>query len=68
MTDTKPWYMSRTIWAALVSVAASIGAFLGFETDEATRTNLTDALLQIIAALAGIMAIFGRLSARSLID
>ena len=67
MEQSKPWYLSRTIWASLVSIAASIGAFVGYDIDEATRSGLTDALLQVVAALAGISAIMGRIAARSLI-
>lgn len=68
MTDTKPWYESTTIWACLVSMAASIGALFGFNVDEMTQANLTDATLQLIATLAGLVAIFGRLAARDTID
>lgn len=68
MNDTKPWYMSRTIWATLVSVAASVGALLGVDADEAIQETLTDVLLQVVATGAGITAIFGRLSAREIIN
>lgn len=68
MLDTKPWYQSRTIWAALVSVAASFGAFAGIETDTEIRAGLTDALLQLVAAVAAITAIYGRITARSTIE
>lgn len=68
MNNTKPWYMSRTIWAALVSTGASIGAFLGIETDAALRADLTDQLLQLIATLGGIAAIYGRFTAKDMIN
>ncbi|MEM0899604.1 MAG: hypothetical protein AAGI92_06590 [Pseudomonadota bacterium] len=68
MTDSKPWYLSRTIWASLVSIAASLAAFFGIETDETTRAAITDTLMQMLAAVAGIAAIFGRISARSTIN
>ena len=66
MDQSKPWYLSRTIWASLVSIAASLGAFVGYDIDDATRIGLTDAILQVVAALAGITAIAGRVAARSL--
>ena len=63
MSQTKPWYLSTTIWAALVSITASITAFLGVPIDEATRIGLTESALQLVTAFAGFVAILGRLSA-----
>jgi len=63
MTGTKPWYLSRTIWAAIVSIAASGGAALGLPLETAAREGLTDAMLQLVSAAAGAIAILGRLSA-----
>ncbi|MCR9120722.1 MAG: hypothetical protein NXH91_00430 [Phyllobacteriaceae bacterium] len=63
MTGSKPWYLSRTIWAALVSIAASGGAALGLPIEAAAREGLTDAVLQLVSATAGAVAILGRLSA-----
>lgn len=65
MEFSKPWYLSRTIWASLVAVAASVAGMFGFTFDDADATLLTDAVVQVVAALAGLVAIFGRLGARS---
>lgn len=65
MTNTKPWYLSRTIWASLVTIATAVGGFLGLPTGDLDSGQLTDALLQMITAISGIVAIFGRLSADS---
>ena len=29
MVETKPWYLSRTIWASVVTVAAAVGSLFG---------------------------------------
>jgi hypothetical protein len=63
MTPTKPWYLSRTIWASLVTIATAMGGLFGLPADTVDNAALTDALLQAIAAIAGLVAIFGRLSA-----
>lgn len=63
MQETKPWYLSKTIWAAVVSVLATIATFFGYPTDEALRQSITNGILQFVAALAGMVAIFGRLAA-----
>lgn len=65
MTDEKPWYLSKTIWGALVSVAATLAAMFGLPLDAGGQSALTDALLQTVSAVAGIVAILGRVSASS---
>lgn len=63
MSTEKPWYLSKTVWGAAVSVAATVGSLLGLPIQAADQGALTDAILQTIAAVAGIFAIFGRLTA-----
>jgi phytoene dehydrogenase-like protein len=65
MNEAKPWYLSKTIWGALVSVAATLAGMLGLPVDAGGQAALTDALLQVISAVAGIVAILGRVSATS---
>lgn len=60
----KPWYLSRTIWASAIAVVATLASALGFPLDAADVSALPDAILQAVAAIAGIVAIIGRLSAR----
>lgn len=48
MDDTKPWYLSRTVWGALVAIA--------------------DTALQIVGAIGGLLALYGRLSAQKIIS
>ena len=61
----KPWYLSRTIWASVVAVAATLGGAVGISFDDTDIVALPDAILQAVAAVAGVVAILGRLSARS---
>ncbi|MCI5073490.1 hypothetical protein [Oricola sp.] len=65
MSDEKPWYLSKTIWGALVSVAATLGAMFGLGVDAAGQAALTEAILQTVSAVAGIIAILGRVGATS---
>ncbi|HZN63668.1 MAG TPA: hypothetical protein VFB66_00075 [Tepidisphaeraceae bacterium] len=39
---TKPWYTSLTVWAALVSVAASVLSLFHVHLDEQLRADLAD--------------------------
>ena len=65
MNEEKPWYLSKTIWGALVSVAATLAAMFGLPVDAGGQAALTEAILQTVSAVAGIVAILGRVSANS---
>lgn len=63
MIGTKPWYLSRTIWAALVTIGTSLFGLLGLPTGALDTGALTDLILQLVTGIMGVVAIFGRLSA-----
>jgi hypothetical protein len=65
MDELKPWYQSRTIWASLLVVVSLGAAALGFPLLEGETDALAEAILQAIAAGAGVAAIVGRIFARS---
>ncbi|PSJ61333.1 hypothetical protein [Pseudaminobacter soli (ex Li et al. 2025)] len=64
MTTNKPWFLSRTIWAALITILAALAGLAGLSIDEADQGLLTDAVLQAITAVAGVVVIIGRLAAK----
>jgi hypothetical protein len=63
MESSKPWYLSRTVWASLVTVAAAVGGLMGMSIAASDQALMTEALLQIVTAVGGVIAILGRLSA-----
>lgn len=63
MTLTKPWYLSRTIWASIVTVLTGVGGIIGLPTDGIDNQVLVETLLQAISAISGLVAIFGRMAA-----
>ncbi|MBL8579014.1 MAG: hypothetical protein JNK47_17480 [Mesorhizobium sp.] len=65
MTESKPWYLSRTIWASLVTIVMAAAGIVGLPVAGIDNTALTETLLQAITAISGLVAIFGRLSANS---
>lgn len=65
MTDIKPWWQSKTLWGAIVTIASSALGLAGFELGEADAETLTGLLTSLGAALGGIVAIAGRLKAKS---
>jgi hypothetical protein len=65
MTDSKPWYLSRTIWASLITIVTAAAGIVGVPVAGLDNAALTDTLLQAITAISGLVAIFGRLGAQS---
>jgi hypothetical protein len=65
MTDSKPWYLSRTIWASLITIVTAAAGIVGVPVAGIDNSALTDTLLQAITAISGLVAIFGRLGANS---
>jgi hypothetical protein len=63
MDSTKPWYLSRTLWASFVTVATSVAGLFGLSLAGVDNSTLTDTLLQVITAGSGVAAIIGRLGA-----
>ncbi|MBS3650791.1 hypothetical protein KEU06_19450 [Pseudaminobacter sp. 19-2017] len=65
MTSVKPWYSSRTVWAAIVTVLMALCGLFGVPLDGFHESEMADALLQAATAIAGIVALIGRLVAKS---
>ena len=63
MTDVKPWYLSRTVWASIVGVGTAIGGMVGLPLAGVDNSALTETLVQAVTAISGLIAIFGRLNA-----
>ncbi|ODT31771.1 MAG: hypothetical protein ABS35_03890 [Kaistia sp. SCN 65-12] len=64
MTDSKPWYLSRTIWASIITILTGAAGLTGLPIDGLDNSALTDTLLQATSAISGLVAVFGRLSAK----
>ena len=67
MVEEKPWYLSKTIWGALISVAAAFTGMIGITLDQGAQVQIADAMVQIIAAAGALLAIHGRLTATEVI-
>jgi hypothetical protein len=65
MTDSKPWYLSRTIWASLITIVTAAAGIVGVPVAGIDNSALADTLLQAVTAISGLVAIFGRLGANS---
>jgi hypothetical protein len=67
MGDLKNWYSSKTIWGALVAIIASAMHFTGVDIAAADRSQIVDAIINISGALGGLLAVYGRVTAKSAI-
>ncbi len=67
MVDLKNWYSSKTIWGALISVVASVLHFAGIDLAPADKNQLVDAIVNIAGALGGLLAVYGRVTAKAAI-
>jgi hypothetical protein len=65
MTASKPWYLSRTIWASIITVATGGAGLFGIPTGLIDNGALTETILQLVTAISGLIAILGRISATS---
>jgi hypothetical protein len=63
MNTTKPWWQSRTAWAAAVSVLAGLLALAGIDLDARLQDELVTLLTGAVEIGAGIMAFIGRFQA-----
>lgn len=65
MNDLKTWYMSKTVWGGVVAILASCANLLGLEITAEEERGTADGLTALAAAAGGLMAIWGRISART---
>jgi hypothetical protein len=65
MTDIKPWWQSKTLWGASVTIASATLGLLGYDLAETDREALTGLLTSLGAALGGVIAIVGRFKAKN---
>lgn len=70
MEETKPWYLSKTVIASvLVVIFGILGAFgLSSAALEGEKDSIVEVVLQLAGAIAGGVAIYGRLTAKARIN
>lgn len=65
MQDLKSWYQSKTIWGALVAVASSLLGLAGVQLGLDEQGDLADLLVGLGGSLGGLLALYGRISAKA---
>lgn len=68
MSNAKSWFLSKTIWASIATVLLSCSNFFDIRLEQADQGALNDTIMQFLTALSGIVSLFGRISATTLIS
>ena len=68
MVEEKPWYHSKTIWGALITVGSAVAGSMGVIIDPALQAELADKIVNLVGAAGGLLAIYGRLTATDIIN
>ena len=63
--NSKTWLQSKTIWGALIAIAASAASLAGVEIEAGEQAEILEGIISLVAAGGGILAIIGRIAARS---
>lgn len=65
--ESKKWYMSKTVWAAVISGVISLtGA--GLAISDVQMDEITTAIVNIAAAISTGIAVYGRVTAETKIE
>lgn len=67
MDAMKAWYQSKTVWGALIAVGASLFQATGMEVTPDVQADLADLAVTFAGVVGGIVSIYGRLSADTVI-
>jgi hypothetical protein len=60
MEQTKPWYLSKTIWGVII-------AFAGFVANQFFKVQIPDVASDVATILGLVVALYGRIKAESVI-
>jgi hypothetical protein len=67
MEDLKQWYLSKTVWGGLLAMAACALQLKGLQLGANDQSALADSIVSIVGALGGILAVYGRVTAKTAI-
>lgn len=65
MTNTKPWWQSKTVWASVIAMLAGIASLAGVHLDAPLQDELATLVSSAAELAAGAMGLIGRIQAQS---
>lgn len=63
MLEMKPWYQSKTVWGALIAIAAPLLGRAGLELGGPEQAEIAEAMTTLAGTVGGLLALYGRLTA-----
>jgi hypothetical protein len=63
MDGMKSWYQSKTVWGAVIAIAASALHMAGIELGSQAQSELVDIAVTLAGAAGGLLAVYGRVVA-----
>lgn len=63
MIDTKSIFASKGVWGGVIAVLAGGAGLLGFTVTASDTSSIVSHIDSIVAAVGGLLAIWGRISA-----
>ena len=64
---SKSWYQSKTVWASAISVLAVAAGYFGVNIGAEDQAVLVDQASAVVAIVASLIAIYGRVTAKETI-
>ena len=73
--DSKPWYMSKTVWASIIGTIVGILTMfkvihiggIQVENIPAETEGLSQTIVGIVETVLGLLALYGRLTAKKVL-
>lgn len=65
MLNTKPWWQSKTVWAAIIAMLAGALSLTGLDLDAKLQDELASLITSAMEIGAGALALVGRIQAQS---
>jgi len=62
--ETKRWYLSKTVWAGIVTAVVGTLSMLGVGQLEGEEETITTLIMSIVTIVMGILAVIGRIVAK----
>lgn len=59
----KKWYQSKAVWGGLIAVLAAVAGAFGVDIGAEEQSLLADHALELVGAVGGVLAIYGRIKA-----
>jgi uncharacterized membrane protein len=63
MQDVKPWYLSKTIIGAVITVLALVAGVFGYGIGPEEQAAIADYIVTLGGVVGGLLAIYGRVKA-----